>query len=324
MWRNEETWDFIKRLRDLNHGRAAERQAGFYGLDVYSLSSSIDAVLTFLRAHDPEAEKIARERYACLAPYSTDPAAYGRMRLNDGYAGCEDSVISVLRDQLAEHLDGEALFDAEQNARIVAAAEEYYRIMYYGGPESWNLRDSHMADTLEQLLKQRGPDSKAVVWAHNSHLGDARATEMGWARREHNLGQLIRERHGDDAAVIGFSTDTGEVAAAENWDEPMQVKAVRPGLDGSLEAEARASGHPQFLLDMTALGGSARSVLSEPRLQRAIGVIYRPETELQSHYLHADAAAQFDALVWFTVTHAVAASQRDPDAGGRETFPFGV
>ncbi|MFP4518683.1 MAG: protein-L-isoaspartate(D-aspartate) O-methyltransferase [Oceanicaulis sp.] len=324
MWRNEETWDLLKRLRDLNHGRDVEKQAGFYGLDVYSLSSSLDAVLRFLREKDPEAEKIARERYACLAPYASDPAAYGRMRLNDGYEACEDSVISVLRDQLSKSLDGEALFDAEQNARIVAAAEEYYRIMYYGGAESWNLRDTHMADTLDHLLERRGPDSKAVVWAHNSHLGDARATEMGWARREHNLGQLIRERHGADTALIGFSTNAGEVAAADDWDGPMQVKAVRPGLEGSIEAEAVQSGQPRFFLDMNALSTAARSVMTEPRLQRAIGVIYRPQTELQSHYLHADLARQFDAWVWFETTRPVAASQKDPDPGARETFPFAV
>ncbi|MEQ8406194.1 MAG: protein-L-isoaspartate(D-aspartate) O-methyltransferase [Oceanicaulis sp.] len=324
MWRNEETWDLIARLRDLNHGRDRERQAGFYGLDVYSLSNSIDAVLAYLKAHDPEAEKIARERYACLAPYAADPAAYGRMRLNDGYRGCEDSVVGVLRDQLTERLDGEALFDAEQNAQIVAAAEEYYRIMYYGGAESWNLRDSHMAGTLDRLLEQRGPDAKAVVWAHNSHLGDARATEMGWARREHNLGQLVRERHGEDAALLGFSTDTGEVAAADDWGGAMQVKAVRRGLESSIEAEAVESGQRQFLLDLNRLNDADRSVMSEPRLQRAIGVIYRPETELQSHYLHADLAAQFDAWVWFQNTRAVGASGREPESGGEDTFPFGV
>ncbi|MFW5660418.1 MAG: erythromycin esterase family protein [Oceanicaulis sp.] len=324
MWRNEETYALIKALRDLNHGRPEAGQAGFYGLDVYSLATSIDAVLDYLEAREPEAAEIARERYACLAPYTTDPAAYGRMRLNDGYERCEDAVVRVLTELLKARADGEALFDAEQNARIVAEAERYYRIMYYGGAESWNLRDSHMADTLDRLLAHRGPDAKAVVWAHNSHLGDARASELGWAREEHNLGQLIKERHGGEAALLGFFTSEGEVAAADDWGGPMKIKALRPAREGSLEGEAVESGQPRFFLDMARLDSAGRSVLAEPRIQRAVGVIYRPDSELASHYFHADPTGQFDALAFMANTRAVAAEGEAPESGEGETFPFGV
>lgn len=323
MWRNEETWDLLKRLRDINAGREPQAQAGFHGLDVYSLCASIEAVLGFLKDTDPDAAEAAAERYACLAPYCTDPAAYGRMALSRGYEACEDDVAKVLTDTLKTALDGEALFDAEQNARIVREAERYYRVMYYGGAESWNLRDSHMADTLDALLEQRGPGAKAVVWAHNSHIGNAAATEMGWARGEHNLGQLVRERYGEEAALIGFSTARGEVAAADDWDGPMQVKAINAPLGDSVEDHAVRSGAERFMLDITRLDDQDKAVLREPRRERAIGVIYRPGSELQSHYFHADLSEQFDAFVWFETTRAVAAKPSKPDPGEDLTFPFG-
>ena len=167
--------------------------------------------------------RIARERYGCLAPWRSDPVRYGRMALSRGYAVCEKPVTEALLDLLNKRLDylvrdGESFFDAEQNARIVTAAEQYYRVMYYGDAVSWNLRDQHMFDTLERLLAHRGPGSKAVVWAHNSHIGNAEFTEMGQVRGEHNIGQLARDRFGDEAALIGFGTDRGTVAAASDWD----------------------------------------------------------------------------------------------------------
>jgi len=324
MWRNEETWDLLRALRDLNADRPAERQAGFYGLDVYSLAASLEAVLGFLDARDPAAAEAARERYACLTPYCADPAAYGRMRQGDGYQRCEDEVARVLTELLEKRLDGEALFDAEQNAHTVAGAEAYYRTMYYGRAESWNLRDQHMADTLDRLMEQRGPNAKAVVWAHNSHIGDASASEMGWSRGEHNLGQLVRARYGAKSALIGFSTHDGEVAAADDWDGAMQVKRIRPALSHSIEDVAHQTGQARFLIDLSQLDRGQRAILSQPRLQRAIGVVYRPDTERASHYFNADLAGQFDAWVWFRTTRAVNARSATPRPGEDDLFPSGL
>jgi erythromycin esterase-like protein len=216
--------------------------------------------------------------------------------------------------------DGEAFFDAEQNARIVAEAEAFYRALYYGGPPSWNLRDSHMAETLDRLLAHRGPGAKAVVWAHNSHVGDARHTEMGRRRDEHNLGQLARERHGDAVALVGFGTDRGTVAAASDWGGPMEIERVRRARDDSHEGRCRAAGRPAFLLDLR----EAEPVLAESRLERAIGVVYRPESELASHYFEAELADQFDAWIWFEETRALDA--RLTGAGERPalTYPWSV
>jgi protein-L-isoaspartate(D-aspartate) O-methyltransferase len=234
IWRNDQVAAFLDRLQAINKRIGdPKNKCGFYGLDVYSLGASIEAVLTYLDAVDPEAGRVARERYGCLTPWRAEPVRYGRMSLSRGYAVCEKPVIDALTDLLRKrlkylHRDGEAFFNAEQNARIVAAAEQYYRVMYYGDAVSWNLRDQHMFETLERLLAHRGPDSKAVVWAHNSHVGNAEFTEMGQVRGEHNIGQLSRSRFGEDAALIGFGTDRGTVAAASDWDGPMEIKRVRP------------------------------------------------------------------------------------------------
>jgi erythromycin esterase-like protein len=241
MWRNDEIASFLERLKAINEGIAnPDRRCGFYGLDVYSLSASIEAVLNYLNKIDPECAQIARERYGCLTPWRSDPVRYGRMALSRGYALCEKPVADALFDLLKKRLDyltkgGEDFFSAEQNARIVAAAEQYYRAMYYGDAVSWNLRDQHMFDTLERLLAHRGPRSKAVVWAHNSHIGNAEFTEMGQVRGEHNIGQLAHNRFDDKAALIGFGTDRGTVAAASEWDGPMEIKRVRPARDDSYE-----------------------------------------------------------------------------------------
>lgn len=325
MWRNEETRAMVRRLREINRGREETYQAGFYGLDVYSLCASIEAVIEFLEGEDSDLAEAARERYGCLTPYCSEPGSYARMRIGDGFRKCEDRVVSVLTELLKERVEnGEGLFDAEQNARIVKEAEKYYRIMYYGDANSWNLRDSHMADTLDRLLEHRGPDAKAIVWAHNSHIGDASQTEMGWIRGEHNIGQLVREKYGDDCALIGFSTHEGEVAAADDWDGRMRVKTVRPALEDAHEDHAFRTGIGRFLLDLGALDETQRQRLSEPKLQRAIGVIYRPETERASHYFRASLASQFDAWVWFAVTRAVEAKSASPAEGEDETWPFAV
>jgi protein-L-isoaspartate(D-aspartate) O-methyltransferase len=331
MWRNGQVGDLLTRLKAANESIAdPDRKVGFYGLDVYSLATSIEAVLEYLDRVDPEAARIARHRYGCLAPFRAEPARYGHMALSHGYAVCERPVTEALVDLLRNRLDyltrdGEAFFNAEQNARIVAAAEQYYRVMYYGDAESWNLRDGHMFDTLERVLAHRGPDSKAVVWAHNSHIGDAAFTEMGQVRGEHNIGQLARARFGDDCALIGFGTDRGTVAAASNWDEPMQIKRVRPARDDSYEGRSRDANIDAFFLE-TGPGqkDSIREALAEPLLERAIGVIYRPETELLSHYFQAELSKQFDGWIWFTETEAVAARPAAHPHGPDETYPFGL
>jgi protein-L-isoaspartate(D-aspartate) O-methyltransferase len=330
MWRNGQVTDFLERLKSINATIAdPDRKAGFYGLDIYSLGASIEAVLAYLDKVDPDAARAARERYGCLAPWRAEPAGYGRMALSHGFALCEQPVADTLIDLLRKRLeylgrDGEAFFDAEQNARIVAGAEQYYRAIYYGDAASWNLRDQHMFDTLERLLAERGPDAKAVVWAHNSHIGNAAFTEMGQVRGEHNIGQLARQRFGENAALIGFGTDRGTVAAASDWDGPMEIKRVRPAPDDSYEGRSRDTGLAAFLLETgPKQKDSVRAALAEPLLERAIGVIYRPETELLSHYFQAELSRQFDAWIWFEETQAVAARAVHA-SGPDETYPFGL
>jgi len=222
--------------------------------------------------------------------------------------------------------EDEELFDAAANARLIANAEAYYRVIYYGSTESWNLRDRHMFSTLDLLLSSKGEGGKAVVWAHNSHIGDARFTDMGNERHELNLGQLCREAMDGRAQLIGFGTHTGTVAAAADWDGPMEVKRVTPSRPDSYERIAHDTGVDRFLLDMRAgQNHEARAALMQPRLERFIGVIYRPETERWSHYSGAILPEQFDAYVWFDRTRAVtplsAATGHD---GGEETWPFGL
>jgi erythromycin esterase-like protein len=237
----------------------------------------------------------------------------------------------MLRDLLKKkleylHADGESFLDASANARLVASAERYYRLMYYGGAESWNLRDTHMFETLEQVLSARGPNAKAVVWAHNSHIGNAAATEMGLVHGEHNIGQLCKERFGSSAALIGFGTDRGTVAAASDWDAPMQIMQVRPAHRDSIERYCRDSRVPSFSLDLREEGGhdDLRYALIEPKLERAIGVVYRPDTERLSHYFDAALAHQFDGYVWFEETTAVTPLPGAQRSGEDETYPFGL
>src|SRR3954464_9340662 len=255
MWRNEEVDAFIQWMRRRNEGLDFDSRAGFYGLDIYNMSGSIAAVLEYLDKVDPKAAAVARERYGCLTPWQKEPSTYGRAVLTAGYRKCEQAVIDQCRELLQSRLDyvaqdGESFLDAAQNARLITSAERYYRIMYYGGPESWNLRDTHMFETLGHLLEARGPRSKAVVWAHNSHIGDARYTEMGVIREELNIGQLCRERFGAEAALIGFGTHTGTVAAASDWDGAMEVKRVRPSRRDSYERLCHEAAVPRFLLDL--------------------------------------------------------------------------
>ena len=331
MWRNAEMRALVDWLHEYNQTIAdMDGRVAFYGLDLYSLHVSITEVLHYLDRHDPEAARVARERYGCLTPWQHDPASYGRAALRPGFRTCEKAVLAMLRDLLERRLDdaakdGESFLDAAQNARLVAAAERYYRTMYYGAAESWNLRDRHMFETLEAVLAAREPDTKAVVWAHNSHIGDARATEMGKLRDELNIGQLCRETYGARARLLGFGTDQGTVAAASEWDGPMEIKEVRPAHEDSYERLCRESGRQRFLLDLGAEGREAlRYALLQPRLERAIGVIYRPETELLSHYFEAQLPRQFDAWLWFEETSAVTPLVAGEFSGAPETYPFGL
>jgi erythromycin esterase-like protein len=332
MWRNADVDAFVGWLRDHNRGRAHEEMAGFYGLDLYNLGASIRAVIDFLEEADPETAKVARERYSCLAPWSRDPAAYGRLAVTQGFAFCEVGAVQMLRDLMQRRMDClspecDEWLDAAANARLIKNAEAYYRAMYHGSAESWNLRDTHMFETLCQLLEAKGPDSKAVVWAHNSHIGNAAHTEMGQVREELNIGQLVKERFGHQARLIGFGTHSGTVAAASDWDEPMEVKEVRPSLPDSYERLCHDSGVPRILLDLREGVKSNEAVvdaLLEPRLERFIGVIYRPETERWSHYAQAVLPNQFDAWVWFDKTEAVTPLGEEPRSGEDETYPFGL
>ncbi len=343
MWRNREVGVFVEWLRDHNDSVADSRRAvSFHGLDIYSLFRSRDAVLHYLDAVDPIAAATARDRYACLTPWQDDPPVYGRAVVSGLVPGCEDPVVETLTDLLrerlsyverahADHRDADRqevekanFFDAAQNALIVANAERYYRAMYRGGPESWNLRDQHMFETLRMVRAHRGPDARIVVWEHNSHVGDAAATEMG-ARGEHNVGLLARRSFGDDVYLIGFGTDHGRVAAASDWGGPMEHKHVRPALSGSYERVFHDTQIPAFMLPLRhPVTQDLRDELAEPKLERAIGVIYRPETELASHYFRASLPNQFDEFIWLDETNPVTAANAPGVAGIPDTYPFGV
>jgi erythromycin esterase-like protein len=341
MWRNSVVLDFVGWLREHNDqvSGGQESPAGFYGLDVYSLYRSMDEVIKYLEQVDPAAAARARERYSCFEHYAGDDGqSYGYAAAFGAGETCEQEIVDQLADlqQHAMHyarhhglLAEDELFYAEQNARVVKSAAEYYRAMFSGRSLSWNLRDRHMADTLdaltEHLSQQRGEPARIVVWAHNSHLGDARATESGM-RGELNLGQLVRERHGDDSRSIGFTTYSGTVTAADDWGAAPQRKTVRPALADSVEALLHDTADKAFLLSFGS-GLRAAEVLSSARLQRAIGVIYRPQTERQSHYFRARTSDQFDAVIHLDETRALEPLERTArwDEGEPpETYPFAV
>ena len=333
MWRNEEVRAFVDWLRAHNveakrHGRGI----GFHGLDLYSMYTSLGIVVSYLDEVDPEAGRSARLRYGRLMPWQDRAEGYGLAVATGRLEAAEQAVVATLSDMLRARLeyaksDGERFFDAAQNARVVASAEAYYRAMYYGAAQSWNLRDSHMFDTLRLLLAFYGPKSRGIVWAHNSHVGDARATEMH-ERGEHNLGQLCRQAFGADVAIVGFGTDHGTVMAARDWDEPAERMSIRPGHPGSYEHVLHESGVPAFVLRLRdPVRDSVREELTPARLLRAIGVVYAPETELATHYLHAVLPSLFDELVWFDATspvHPLSVPPRGRDHDVPDTFPFAI
>ncbi|OJJ47618.1 hypothetical protein ASPZODRAFT_15072 [Penicilliopsis zonata CBS 506.65] len=339
MWRNREMQELAEWMREYNARQPAEKRAGFYGLDLYSMGASIRAVIDYLDRVDPEAGKLARRRYGCLEPWVEDPASYGLASLR-GMENCETRVLHMLQDLLAKRMeyprhdahDGEEFHSGEQNAHVVRDAEQYYKAMYYSSASSWTLRDTHMFETLRRIFQHKPAGSKAVVWAHNSHCGDARATSMGTRRNEVNIGQLCREGFGrDNVAIIGCGTHTGTVAAAHEWDEDMQVMSVNPSRSDSWEILAHNTGIPRFLLDLRKdrLDPTLRSALAaeKNRLERFIGVIYRPDSERVSHYSQAFLHNQFDAYVWFDRTEAVKpleVIQPATPLGAGETYPFGL
>lgn len=336
MWRNTVMRDFVSWLRARNAKLPVREHCGVYGLDLYSLHASIDAVLRYLERVDPSAAERARERYACFeAVGSDDPQAYGYVASRGLAETCEEDVVRQLAElrhcadeyRAQDALAGEEdFFSAEQNARLVANAEEYYRSMFRGRASSWNLRDTHMVETLDAVierLERDGDRARLCVWAHNSHLGDARATAMGRGG-ELNVGQLVRERHGREACLVGFTTYTGTVTATHDWDEPARRRDVRPALAGSVEALFHRLDPSRFLLDLRT--PAVRSALGNELLERAIGVIYRPETERMSHYFEVDLPQQFDLVIHIDETTALKPLERQPAWDGGvaevpETYP---
>lgn len=336
MWRNAVVLEFVQWLREYNDAQPAAGKVGFYGIDLYSLFTSIEAVLAYLDKVDPAAAQRARFRYSCFDHYGEDTQAYGYAASFGMSRTCEDEVVTQLTEVTRQagayaQRDGRVqsgeFFYAQQNARLVKNAEEYYRTMFRGRVSSWNLRDSHMVETLQALdahLGQQGKPPRIAVWAHNSHLGDASATEMGDAG-EWNVGQLMREHYGNDAVLVGFSTHRGTVTAASDWGGLAERKRVRPGLAGSYEALFHDVGPERFLL-LLRDNASLAAPLEPRRLQRAIGVIYLPQTERMSHYFHTQLAQQFDAMIHFDETRAV----QPLELGSKwteeapETYPSGI
>ena len=335
MWRNDVVVEFAAWLREHNRPLATKRRVGFYGLDLYSLHTSIEAVLGYLTKIDPEAAQRARQRYGCFERFGEDTQAYGYAATVGLSRSCEDDVVAQLVDlrrRAVEYAnrDGfvaeDEFFHAEQNARLVRNAEEYYRAMFGGRVESWNLRDTHMMETLQALMswtERQAGSARAVVWAHNSHLGDARATQMGdWG--ELNVGQLVRQEFGDDACLIGFTTHTGTVTAARDWDSPAEQRRVRPSLSGSYERLFHDAGLERFALRVT--DEPLRAALTPTRLERAIGVIYVPESERASHYFRARLPDQFDVMIHVDDTHALHPLERwaQVESDVPETYPTGM
>ena len=337
MWRNTDIVQLVEWLHAHNAALPTQDQVGFYGLDLYSMYRSISEVLRYLEQVDPAAAREARERYACFDHYDEDSQAYGHAASFGASESCQSAVIDQLRQlqeqagQYTRH-DGasanDAFFYAQQNARLVMNAEKYYRTMFHGRVASWNLRDQHMAETLDALATHlstvNGSAAKIVVWAHNSHVGDARATEVQ-GLGEWNVGQLARERYGASARLIGFSTYQGWVTAASSWDGPAERKRVLPALPGSVEAALHDALPANFILPLPQ-GSDAAKVLEARKLERAIGVLYLPKTERQSHYFHASLARQFDAVIHLDVTGALTPLEvmGSPGAEFPETYPEGI
>lgn len=340
MWRNTEVLQLVEWLHEHNDARRAADRVGFFGMDLYSLHASVQAVIEYLDKIDPEAARRTRQRYACF-DHAHDEASeaaqqYGYLTSIGARRSCEDEAVEQLvelRKRAREYLERDGFvaqdeqFYAEQNARLVARAEEYYRAMFGRRVNTWNLRDQHMSDTLSSLydhLRDQRGDAKIVVWEHNSHIGDARATDRA-KQGEWNVGQLVRERYAEEAVLVGYSTHTGTVSAASDWGEAVERKRVRPALDGSYEKLLHETRLGDFMLIMNQ--DRVADVLAPPMLERAIGVIYRPETERQSHYFRCRMAEQFDVVLHYDETRALEPLEATPlwhRGEAPETFPSGL
>ena len=329
MWRNHETAAFVDWLADHDGRLPFDARVGVHGLDLYGLKDSIEAVLGYLGRVDPTAADEARSRYSCFAPWESDPVTYGRAVAGGHILSCEAEASATLAELLARRADyvardGEEWFDTTRHATVVRESERFFRAMHEGAGSSWNLRDRHMFDTLLAVMQHRGEDARAVIWAHNSHVGHAPATDLG-RRGELSLGQLVREHFGADAYGIGFGTHRGTVAAASNWGGRMRVMNVRPSHEDSYERLCHDSDVPAFLLPLRhEHAPDVRETLREPRLERAIGVLYRPETEMLSHYFEAVLPGQFDEWAWIDETSAIRPLEAHEVGGMAETYPFGL
>jgi erythromycin esterase-like protein len=335
MWRNTEIVELIDWLHAYNARIPnADARAGFFGLDLYSLRSSMQAVVRYLTQVDPEAAARARDRYGCFDHLADDPQRYGYAASFGLKKNCEDEVVRELSELSSRRCAAASecgdLFYAQQNARVARNAEAYYRAMFLGRDESWNLRDTHMVDTLEALQQHIGQhktaSAKIVVWAHNSHIGDARATEMG-DHGQLNLGQLTRQHFGtEEVFLLGLTTHAGTVRAASDWDGPAERKTVRPSHPDSYERLFHLTGLGNFFLPIRNHRELSES-LGQRRLERAIGVLYLPGSERLSHYFHADLAQQFDAIMHFDHTHALQPLDKSPHGQHEEvpdTYPSGM
>ncbi|MBX6312211.1 MAG: erythromycin esterase family protein [Isosphaeraceae bacterium] len=328
MWANEEIAELADWLREHNRHRPADRQVGFHGLDVYSLWDSLYAVMGYLRRVDPSALEVAQQAFRCFEPYGEDAQEYARATARFVPESCEDEVIDLLSQMLRKapiyrQDDREAAFRAEQNALIIKNAEAYYRTMIRGGPESWNIRDRHMVETLERLVRHYGTTCKAIVWEHNTHIGDARYTDMADEGMV-NVGQLVRERRADEGVVlVGFSSHRGSVIAGRAWEAPWQRMTVPPGREGSWEDLLhRANDRDQLLIFA---GQADPPAMRAVRGHRAIGVVYRPEYEMFGNYVPTVLPMRYDALLYIDETHALHPLDVRPSPVEEvpETFPSG-
>jgi erythromycin esterase-like protein len=328
MWANEEVVELAEWLRQRNDGLPEGRKAGFYGLDVYSLWDSMYAVLGYLRKGDPSALAAARKAFQCFEPYGEDVQEYARstMWVPDS---CEQEVITLLQElrrraPAFQHDGRESFFNAEQNALVVKNAEAYYRTMVRGGPESWNVRDRHMTETLERLMRHHGPGAKAIVWEHNTHIGDARHTDIADAGMV-NVGQLVRERHHDEGVVLaGFGSHRGTVIAAVEWEAPMERMVVPPGRAGSWEDVLHRAGPENKLLLFDWLAGEDE--FFRERGHRAIGVVYHPELERYGNYVPTVLPSRYNAFLYLDETRALRPLHLPAHEDGEvpETYPTGV
>ncbi|MCX4470270.1 erythromycin esterase family protein [Micromonospora sp. NBC_01655] len=322
MWANAEVARFCRWLRAWNLERPAQGRAGFHGLDVYSLWESMQAIFDYLGEEEPASLEVAQEAYRCFEPYGRRVEEYGAASRFVS-ARCEEEVVELLartRERAAS--DGPDRFSAWQNAEVVAGAERYYRAMVAGGPESWNVRDIHMADTLDRLLDFYGPDARGVVWAHNTHVGDARATDMA-AGGLVNVGQLARERHGaDDVVLVGFGSYRGTAVAAPRWGSPAEAMVVPPARPGSVERRLHELMPERAVL---VFGGPDQpGWVTAEHDHRAIGVVYDPTFESWGNYVPTRLGERYDAFVWCDDTTALHPLPTLTAFGEMETYPAGV